>query len=128
LLPLNGEQAMEVILKPGGHLVDEQVALRIVDFVSSSERSRLQSEVTRAQVGKRAIEPALLSVILQELNNRRIQAGQEKITAELVGNAQAAEIFKDYLQGGLEAMDGAVGGFIEECLFGSWGVSDGIGE
>ena len=128
LLPLNGEQAMEVILKPGGHLVDEQVALRIVDFVSSSERSRLQSEVTRAQVGKRAIEPALLSVILQELNNRRIQAGQEKITAELVGNAQAAEIFQDFYQRGLEGMDGAVREFIEDCLLTSSGARNRIAE
>ena len=128
LLPLNGEQAMEVILKPGGHLVDEQVALRIVDFVSSSERSRLQSEVTRAQVGKRAIEPALLSVILQELNNRRIQASQEKITAELVGNAQAAEIFQDFYQRGLEGMDGAVREFIEDCLLTSSGARNRIAE
>ena len=128
LLPLNGEQAMEVILKPGGHLVEEQVALRIVDFVSSSERSRLQSEVTRAQVGKRAIEPALLSVILQELNNRRIQAGQDKITAELVGNAQAAEIFRDFYRRGLEGMDGAVREFIEDCLLTSSGARNRIAE
>lgn len=128
LLPLNGEQAMEVILKPGGHLVDEQVALRIVDFVSSSERSRLQTEVTRAQVGKRAIEPALLSVILQELNNRRIHAGQEKITAELVGNAQATEIFQDFYQRGLEGMDGAVREFIEDCLLTSSGARNRIAE
>ena len=128
LLPLNGEQAMEVILKPGGHLVEEQVALRIVDFVSSSERSRLQSEVTRAQVGKRAIEPALLSVILQELNNRRIQAGQEKITAELVGNAQAAEIFQDFYRRGLQGMDGTVREFIEDCLLTSSGARNRIAE
>ena len=39
-LPYLREQAMDVVLKPGGHLVDEDVAVRIVDFVSSSERSR----------------------------------------------------------------------------------------
>ena len=128
LLPLNGEQAMEVILKPGGHLVEEQVALRIVDFVSSSERSRLQPEVTRAKVGKRAIEPALLSVILQELNNRRIQAGQDKITAELVGNAQAAEIFQDFYRRGLQGMDGTVREFIEDCLLTSSGARNRIAE
>jgi WD40 repeat protein len=128
LMPLNGEQAMEVILKPGGHLVEEQVALRIVDFVSSSERSRLQSEVTRAHVAKRAIEPALLSVILQELNNRRIQKGQERMTAELVGNAQAAEIFDDFYLRGLAGMDAAVREFIEDCLLTSSGARNRIAE
>jgi WD40 repeat protein len=128
LMPLKGEQAMEVILKPGGHLVDEDVALRIIDFVSSTERSRLQTEVTRAHVAQRQIEPALLSVILQELNNRRIQRGQEKITAELVGEAQATEIFHDFYLRGLAGMDGAVREFIEDCLLTSSGARNRIAE
>lgn len=128
LRPLKGEQAMEVILKPGGHLVDEQVALRIIDFVSSTERSRLQTEVTRAHVAQRQIEPALLSVILQELNNRRIQNGQEKITAELVGKAQATEIFDDFYLRGLAGMDATVREFIEDCLLTSSGARNRIAE
>jgi WD40 repeat protein len=128
LMPLKGEQAMEVILKPGGHLVDEPVALRIIDFVSSTERSRLQTEVTRAHVAQRQIEPALLSVILQELNNRRIQNGQEKITGELVGKAQAAEIFDDFYLRGLAGMDAAVREFIEDCLLTSSGARNRIAE
>ncbi|HKQ40680.1 MAG TPA: hypothetical protein VJ063_21615, partial [Verrucomicrobiae bacterium] len=128
LLPMSGEQAMEVILKPGGHLVDEDVAVRIVDFVSSSERSRLQSAVTRAQIAKRAIEPALLSVILQELNNRRIQAGQNKITTDLVGNAQAAEIFQDFYRRGLQGLGEPVREFIEDWLLTSSGARNRIAE
>jgi hypothetical protein len=128
LMPLKGEQAMEVILKPGGHLVDEEVALRIIDFVSSTERSRLQTDVTRAHVAQRQIEPALLSVILQELNNRRIQNGREKISAELVGEAQATEIFHDFYVRGLAGMDPAVREFIEDCLLTSSGARNRIAE
>ena len=128
LMPLKGEQAMEVILKPGGHLVDEDVALRIIDFVSSTERSRLQTEVTRAHVAQRQIEPALLSVILQELNNRRIQNGQEKITAQLVGETQATEIFHDFYLRGLAGMEPAVREFIEDCLLTSSGARNRIAE
>lgn len=128
LMPLKGEQAMEVILKPGGHLVDEDVALRVIDFVSSTERSRLQTEVTRAHVAQRQIEPALLSVILRELNNRRIGAGQEKMTAELVGEAQATEIFHDFYVRGLEGMAPSVREFIEDCLLTSSGARNRIAE
>lgn len=128
LMPLKGEQAMEVILKPGGHLVDEEVALRIIDFVSSTERSRLQTEVTRAHVAQRQIEPALLSVILQELNNRRIQNGREKISAALVGEAQATEIFHDFYLRGLAGMESAVREFIEDCLLTSSGARNRIAE
>jgi WD40 repeat protein len=128
LMPLKGEQAMDVILKPGGHLVEEEVALRIIDFVSSTERSRLQTEVTRAHVAQRQIEPALLSVILQELNNRRILKSQAKITAELVGEAQATEIFHDFYLRGLAGMAPAVREFIEDCLLTSSGARNRIAE
>ena len=128
LLPMNGEQALAVVLKPGRDLVAEDVAIRIVDFVSSSERSRLQTEVTRQQLAKRAIEPALLSVVLQELNSRRIQAGQEKITAELVGKTNPTEIFHDFYVRGLQGMDGAVREFIEDSLLTSSGARNRIAE
>jgi tetratricopeptide (TPR) repeat protein len=128
LLPMSGTQALDVILKPGGHLVDEQVAIRIVDFVSSSQRSRLQNEISKEQISKRAVEPALLSVILQELNNRRILAGQEKITAELVGNAEATEIFYDFYQRGLQDMDASIREFIEDYLLTSSGARNRIAE
>ena len=128
LLPMNGEQALDVILKPGRNLVDEGVAIRIVDFISSSERSRLQKEVTRAQIAKRAIEPALLSVVLQELNSRRIQAGNEKLTAELVGKTNPTEIFYDFYLRGLEGMDGTVREFIEDYLLTSSGARNRIAE
>jgi tetratricopeptide (TPR) repeat protein len=128
LLPMSGEQAMDVVLKPGGHLVDEDVAVRIVDFVSSSERSRLQTGVTRAQLAKRSVEPALLSVVLQELNNRRIRLRQEKITAELVGQTNPTEIFHDFYLRGLQGMDGQVRDFIEDCLLTSSGARNRIAE
>jgi hypothetical protein len=128
LLPMTGEQAMDVVLKPGGHLVDEDVAVRIIDFVSSSERSRMQRLVTRGQLAKRSIEPALLSVVLQELNNRRILAGQEKITSELVGQTNPTEIFHDFYLRGLEGMDGEVRNFIEDCLLTSSGARNRIAE
>lgn len=128
LLPMNGEQALDVILKPGADLVEEDIAIKIVDLVSSSERSRLQSDITRAHLAKRAIEPALLSVVLQELNNRRIKAGQPKISAELVGTTNAAEIFHDFYLRGLQGMDDAVREFIEDSLLTSSGARNRIAE
>ena len=36
---MNGEQAMEAVLKPGGALVDEPSARRIVEFVADRDES-----------------------------------------------------------------------------------------
>ena len=128
LLPMDGEQALAVVLNPSPDLVDESGAVRIVDFVSSSERSRLQREVTRAQIAKRAIEPALLCVVLQELNRRRIQAGNSKITAEAVGQTSPSEIFHDFYVRGLQGLEENVREFIEACLLTSSGARNRIAE
>jgi len=128
LLPMSGEQAMDVILKPGARLVDEDVAVRIVDFVSSSERSRLRKALTRKEISGRQVEPALLSVVLRELNNRRCHSGRDKITADLVGEGQAAEILQAFYERGLCDMDERVGEFVVDYLLTSSGARNRVAE
>lgn len=128
LLPMTGEQAMDVILKPGGHLVEENVAVKIVDFVSSSERSGLRGSRTRDEIAERQVEPALLSVVLRELNNRRCHSGLSRITADLVGEGQAAEILQDFYERSLHDMDERVRDFIVDYLLTSSGARNRIAE
>jgi tetratricopeptide (TPR) repeat protein len=128
LLPMSGEQAMDVILKPGARLVDEDVAVRIVDFVSSSERSRLRKTLARKDISGRQVEPALLSVVLRELNNRRCHSGRDKITADLVGEGQAAEILQAFYERGLSDMDEHVGEFVVDYLLTSSGARNRVAE
>ena len=54
--------------------------------------------------------------MLQELNNRRIQSGRQQITADLVGEGQAAEILHHFFERGLEGMADNVRDFIVDCL------------
>ncbi|MGI8743888.1 MAG: hypothetical protein ACR2NN_15195 [Bryobacteraceae bacterium] len=128
LLPMTGEQALDVILKPGGRLVDEDVAVRIVNFVSSSERSRSRGSLVREEISGRQVKPALLSVVLQELNNRRLHSGASSITADLVGDGQAAEILQDFYERSLLDMDKRVRDFIVDCLLTASGARNRIAE
>ncbi|MFT5192609.1 MAG: hypothetical protein ACI957_005666, partial [Verrucomicrobiales bacterium] len=56
---MNGEQALDVILKPGAHLVDEVVAREIVRFVSDDDDEETGFKSLQ-------IEPALLSLVCRE--------------------------------------------------------------
>jgi tetratricopeptide (TPR) repeat protein len=128
LLPMSGTQAMDVVLKPGTQRVSEAAAVDIVNFVSSSERSRLHRHLTRELLANRQVEPALLSVVLQELNNHRIASGAPAITAELVGGRRATQILENFYERGLEGMDDRVRDFILDELLTTSGARNRVAE
>ena len=69
LQPMNGRQAQEVVLKSGGHLVDEDVAARIIGIAAG--RGTAEHPPDPSEYGDLEIDPALLSMICRELNGRR---------------------------------------------------------
>lgn len=107
-------QALQAVLKTGGALVDEAVAQRIVAFVSGAG-----GKSTRVV----EIEPALLSVVCFELNNRRIGHGDKRISADLLEGAQEA-IIAEFYQRGTDGLDPAVQVFIERELLTESGYRD----
>jgi tetratricopeptide (TPR) repeat protein len=125
LLPMNTQQAVDVILKPGKDLVDPDVALKIVQFVSSSEHGHCEPGDGDATL---QVEPALLSVVLQELNNRRLQRGQEKVSEDLLGEGHAADILQHFYERGLQDLDPQVGDFIVDHLLTASGARNRIAE
>jgi tetratricopeptide (TPR) repeat protein len=128
LLPMSGSQAMDVILKPQANLVAEDVAVEIVHFVSSSERSRLQAPVNRGTLANRQVEPALLSVVLRELNNHRIESGASTITADLVSGQRATEILERFFERGVEGLGDHVREFILDQMLTSSGARNRVAE
>ena len=85
LRPLNGEQALDVILGPGAHIVDAPTARQIVAFAAATtKRGGVQRQgVTQDEeddLRMLRVEPALLSMICRELNQRRLDARADKIT------------------------------------------------
>lgn len=128
LLPMSGSQAMDVILKPQANLVAEDVALEIVHFVSSSERSRVQAPLNRTAIANRQVEPALLSVVLRELNTHRIQSGAATISADLVSGQRATEILEHFFERGLDGLGDHVREFILDQLLTSSGARNRVAE
>src|SRR4029077_18741774 len=68
LLAMSGAQAYEVITCAGGTLVDDDVARRILRLAWRNEPS---PPVDPADFPRLEIDPALLSVVCSELNNKR---------------------------------------------------------
>lgn len=116
---LDGTQALEIVQKPAPQLLAAGVAERIVEFVAGA-RGGSAERLTELEV-----EPALLSVICRELNERRRTQGQPQITADLVsGNRR--EILTDFYERSVADLPDAMRAFVEDRLLTKSGFRDNL--
>jgi len=112
---MTGAQALSVVERAGRELVEPAVAQDIVDFVSTSQRKRL----TRS-MEQRDVEPALLSVVCNELNRRRLDKGQPTITRDLL-TLEREDIIQSFYERSFEGVDWKVRDWVEDELLTSSG-------
>ena len=117
---MNGIQALEAVLGPGGHLLDETVARQMVRFVAAEE----STEKTRP-LQDLSVEPVILSVFCRELNQARMDNGQERITPDLV-NRRRESILADFYDRSVKDLAPATRIFIEEELLTASGFRDSM--
>jgi tetratricopeptide (TPR) repeat protein len=118
LSAMNGEQAGEAVIGPGGHLVDEALAEQIVRFVAAEA-----SQETSRPLADLAVEPAYLSVFCQELNLARIQHQQDRITLDLLDRNRDS-ILTDFYERSVADVSPSARIFIEEELLTASGYRD----
>src|SRR5215210_1184019 len=122
LLAMSGVQAYEVITRAGGHLVDDDVARRIIRLAWKNEPS---PPVDPSDFPRIEIDPALLSVVCSELNHKRQQAKPplERITPALLEGADR-EILSGFYERGMEGLGPRVRAFVEDELITDRGYRD----
>jgi len=126
LMALSGEQALDVVLMPGHRLVDESVAAEIVSFVSSSGHPDAAPPGNAPAI--REVDPALLSVVLEELNNSRLENRERRISSNLLGDGRAEGILKSFYERQLQGESDAVRDFIVDRLLTAKGSRNLIAE
>lgn len=77
LMPMNGNQAYEVITKTWKDKIDDTEANKIVGFLTNVDDTNLNYDVME-------IEPSLISQVCAYIDKERINAGTEKISAEFL--------------------------------------------
>jgi WD40 repeat protein len=122
LLAMTGTQAYEVITCAGGHLVDDDVARRIIRLAWANEPS---PPVDAADFPSIEIDPALLSVVCSELSHKRQQARPplERITPALLEGADR-EILSGFYERSMAGLDPRLRAFVEDRLITGRGYRD----
>ena len=107
LRPMGERQAREVIAL-GSSLLANGAEDRIVKYVAGASANGQGSEIT--------VAPALLSLVLRELNERRLRGGPEaKITSDLL-DLEQEKILDDFYLRTLEDFPVGVRTFVEDKL------------
>ena len=108
LTPMNGKQAFEAVCRPGGNLLTPRTAARIVRFVGSARRrGRSLTDLS--------VEPALLSLVCRELNNRRLAKGAAAITPDLLQVGEG-EILAEFYRRSITGLGPGMQRLIEDHL------------
>ena len=113
---MNGNAALDVVSQ-ARHLVDPDVATQIVRFVSADRGSLPLADVE--------VEPALLSVVCRELNNKRLSLQQDRITATLLEGSRQ-QVLTDFYERSIGDVPPEVRLFIEDRLLTVSGYRDSV--
>ena len=117
LFRMHGAAAMEVVAS-ARHLIDPQVAEEVIRFVAATNDGHLPLE-------KLQVEPALLSIVCRELNTKRLQKNESRITPALLEGSQE-EILGRFYERSIADCPQEARAFIEEKLLTVSGYRDSI--
>lgn len=119
LQAMSGSQAMEVILKPGEGIVTEEVAKKIVDKLAY----RPTTQSTHAD--NICVEPALLSLFCNELDKKRQQQKEKKITLSLL-ETFGDDIIQEFYNNTISGISQSSAEFLENVLLTKDGFRDNV--
>ena len=118
LTRMTGRQAFEAVIAPGGELVSPAVARQVVRYVGGvhpQEAATGNGQDGADDLAGLEVEPALLSLVCRELNNRRLSLGLAQITADLLAGS-SERILHDYYERCMSDQAPAVRAFVEDEL------------
>ncbi len=122
LRQMNGEGAL-LAVSQAKDLVDSTVAEQIVRYVAAGER--LGGGRRGRPLKDLDVEPALLSVVCRELNEKRRQKGERRISVDLLEGEQE-QVLSAFYNRSFEGMPPAVRAFVEEKLITVAGARDSV--
>jgi hypothetical protein len=133
LTALTGEQALRIVTIPGKEVIDEPTAQIVVRLAAGLRRSTDESLSGAASITAAAdvpveqlhLDPAILSLLCQKLNERREQIGSALITSQLAESA-GTQVIADFYEESLHDQTAATRAFIEDTLLTPSGHRDSV--
>lgn len=117
LMPINEEQAAEIITKPIPGIVDIDVAKRIIEKVTGNKNFQLDG------IPEIEVDVAILSLYLSRLYDKMIKEGKSVIDAELV-ETHSKDIIEDFYSDAIKWLPEKSINWLEDVLVNEDGRRD----
>jgi hypothetical protein len=128
LLRMDGTRALEAVLGPGPGLIEPDVAEQIVRLVGRprpDDPFGSGEDLREMPLTALEVEPSLISLFCSELNERRIRAGADQITADAVmGNRDV--ILEGFYERAFKGLPKRVRTFVESELVTDSGFRESV--
>ena len=117
VMQMNGEQAIQAIVKSGRGIIDESTAITLIKKIPKPVSDGLEHLEGNGDWKKAKVEPFLVSLVCYELNETRLSQGVPKITDRHVeGGDIKNAIFTHYDNSVVKKFDESLCVAIEELL------------
>jgi hypothetical protein len=117
LLPMTGDNALAAILTASPAHIDQEAGEKIIRFIDPRPEP----------VEQLVVEPALLSLVCNKLNERRHKCGEEKIRADwLAEEGRTSAIIEEFYETALAGCGSEIREFIEDHLVTASGHRDSV--
>lgn len=119
LKPMTEEQALQAVLGPGREIVEEPVGREIVAFVAGKARGTQPTSAGPSaaleSTAPAEADPVLLSLVCDQLNRRRRERNQERITADLLTEEREG-IIQEFYDQAFKGLEPKVREWVEDEL------------
>ncbi len=122
---MTGRQGFDAVTKPAPELIAPELAQEVLRFVGRANAEDVFGSATSDTGDELEVEPALLSLVCRELNERRLAFGLAQITPDLLaGNRES--IIQSFYETALADQNPAVRGFVEDELLSESGFRESV--
>jgi len=128
LIRMDGSQALNAVLQPGVGLIEPDVAEEIVRLVAQprpDDPFGSIGEGNRPALAGLEVEPPLLSLFCRELNERRIEAGLDRITENIL-TLNRDSILETFYERAFKGLPERLRDFVENELVTDSGLRESI--
>jgi WD40 repeat protein len=114
---LTGSQALEAITGPApAGMISGRVATEIIHFVAnSSESADDEQDRSESAPDHLEVEPAILSLVCQQLDLKRRSRGEQSITVDFVKQSRG-QILEEFYESAMRPVQQATRSFVEDHL------------
>lgn len=111
------ENALEAVWRPAQHIINQKYATKVVDMLYAQTIENFDGVKDKEEIYEtQSIEPFILSLVCEQINNTRINENEQEITNDLLKEIDVNKIIKSFYNQSISDLSSAAQNTLEDGL------------